>query len=257
MLTLPPSSVDVWLLFYRRAISPNIVEGYRRILSEEECFQEAKFHFADNRLQYLASRALLRNVLSRYIDVDPTSWRFARDAYGRPWIENRQGKDARISFSLSHTHRLIALGITCGNTVGTDAEQTRNQHSRESFDYHTFTSREVATLTRSPTSMWNSLFVDYWTLKESYVKAKGKGLLIPLNRVGFERRYDRLIASFSPETNDSPFQWKFWQFWPSECHVVAVCTQRIDRVALYLTIREFIPCAAERLITPSTLLQSE
>src|SRR5579884_989 len=97
------TEVHLWFAFYSSIHDPAILRRYRACLSDDERRQELRFHFANDRLRYLVTRALVRTVLSRYADVEPGSWTFSRNAYGKPSISIRHGDAACIEFNVSHT----------------------------------------------------------------------------------------------------------------------------------------------------------
>jgi len=76
-----------------------------------------------------------------------------------------------------------------------------------------FSRVEAAALTDLPAKIRQARFFECWTLKESYIKARGPGLSIPLDRFRFrfegENRVDFLV---SPRLDDEPSRWRFWQF---------------------------------------------
>jgi hypothetical protein len=56
-------------------------------------------------------------------------------------------------------------------------------------------------------------FFQYWTLKESYIKARGMGLSIPLDQFSFQLEANQPIRiTFDPRLNDNPGHWQFAQF---------------------------------------------
>ena len=66
-------------------------------------------------------------------------------------------------------------------------------------------------------------FFDYWTLKESYIKARGMGLAIPLAKFSFRFEADRLNAfETHPDLDDEATDWQFWRISQSDRFRVAV-----------------------------------
>ncbi|WP_407051575.1 4'-phosphopantetheinyl transferase family protein [Methyloraptor flagellatus] len=61
-------------------------DGALALLDDEERAVHARFLIEPPRRLYLAAHALVRLTLSRYADVPPAAWRFARNDYGRPHV---------------------------------------------------------------------------------------------------------------------------------------------------------------------------
>ena len=63
-----------------------------------------------------------------------------------------------------------------------------------------------------PADQQQQRFFDYWTLKESYIKARGEGLAIPLSKFSFVFAGNKL-TEFRVETDlqDDADCWQFWR----------------------------------------------
>ena len=89
-------------------------------------------------------------------------------------------------------------------------------------------------------------FFELWTLKESYIKARGMGLSIPLNQFSFGLEEAHSVAvSFDPLLQDAPQRWHFWQFDIGPAHLAAACAQVGSR-APFMCARRLIPCVSEK-----------
>src|SRR5215467_11163871 len=122
ILSLTLAEIHLWLAFYDEINEEPLLSAYRELLDDVEREQEPRFYFAGDRRRYLITRALVRTVLSRYVAIEPTEWIFSANAYGRPDIVNTHGRDACLSFNISHTHSLIVLAVTRHRALGVDVE---------------------------------------------------------------------------------------------------------------------------------------
>jgi 4'-phosphopantetheinyl transferase len=245
---LAPASgrVDLWLLFESDVENPTeLTAAYRALLTEPERARERSFHFARDRRRYLLTRALVRCVLSRYAPIAASEWRFVPDRYGRPLIVNHHASVGGLCFNISHTDGLIVLAITCLDAVGVDVETIQRQASDEVASRH-FSASEFAALKSLPDRLKGRRFFELWTLKESYIKARGMGLAIPLNKFSFDLDGAPRVVGFDGDFDDVPERWKFCQLELSHSHTAALCVQHAGGGAPTLTCRQVVPLASEQ-----------
>jgi 4'-phosphopantetheinyl transferase len=65
-------------------------------------------------------------------------------------------------------------------------------------------------------------FFSYWTLKESYIKARGMGLSLPLDAFWFELGGTSPLLCVTDRCPDIPDRWRFYQHAPTDEHMMAV-----------------------------------
>lgn len=246
LLELRADGIDLWLLHSDAIDDDGLVDSYRSMLTDDERAQEARFHTTQLRRQYVLTRALVRSTLSRYAPVAPESWQFVRNAYGRPELKGPGPWHGELSFNIAHTDGLIVCGVTRSSALGVDAESLTRDRSLLDIADRFFSPDEVTELRARQESTSVSRFFHYWTLKEAYIKAVGKGLSIPLDQFGFRLDGDRGIAvSFTPEIDDSPELWLFWLLQPSSRHVVALCAAAKGGTPQTVVVRKVVPTVVE------------
>lgn len=248
-LSASPSGIDIWLTFYDRIVDERLLSRLRDLLSEEERCQELRFLFADDRKRYLVTRAMVRTVLSRYAPVAPQAWAFSANGYGRPEIANAHEQARGLTFNISHTRGLIALGVVGQRALGVDVENIAARRVSLGIADRFFSPAEVAELSSTPIDRQQDRFFEYWTFKESYIKARGMGLSIPLDRFSFRYPHERVVdLSLQPELEDDANRWSFWQYRPTSEHLLAICAERTDAERPGLTIRRLVPTVSEALL---------
>lgn len=249
VIPLTPDEIHLWLAFYDEINEEHLHAAYRELLDAAERKQELRFYFARDQRRYLVTRALVRTVLSKYASVQPQEWVFAANAYGRPHVANGQAPDAYLSFNISHTHSLIVLGVTKLRALGVDVENFRERPALIDVADRFFAPREVAALAKVAPQQQDYRFFEYWTFKESYIKARGMGLSLPLDKFSFHCPDDRAVEiAIDPELNDDPRRWQFWQFRPRPEYLVAICAERLGAGSPRLTALEVIPTLSEKEI---------
>jgi len=223
--TLANGEVHAWYVSID-ALDGDKVERCEVVLSADERARRDRFVFGKDRDLYQVAHALVRTTLSRYADVDPTLWRFATNRYGRPDIILPDATPS-LRFNLSHTPGMAICAVALDREVGVDVEDLQRRKVNLSIAHHYFSSREVADLMSLPEHRQQDAFFDYWTLKESYIKARGMGLSIPLDQFSFHLATDRPIEiSFAPPLNDDPSSWQFAQCHHGNRHKMALAIRR-------------------------------
>lgn len=227
MLQLPAGEVHLWLSRYDHIDDPRVLDTCRDMLTAEERAQTARFHFPDDRRRHLVTRALLRSTLSLYADADASAWRFVSNAYGRPALAQSHGDACALSFNLSHTRHLIALAITRGVAIGVDVENHAAREAPLDIAGHFFSHDEAAELATIAPAQRQRRFYEYWTLKEAYIKARGMGLSLPLDKFTFHYPCERGIGlALQPELGDDATRWRLWQLQPEPDYLLAMCVER-------------------------------
>ncbi len=192
------------------------------ILTPAELPRLARFRFDRDRDVALASRALQRRALSRCAPVAPAAWRFATTAHGRPEIV---APASRLRFNVANTHGLVACAVTLDRELGLDVEAVRADAPAEIVDSH-FAPSEQAALWALPADQQARRFVALWTLKEAYVKARGVGLELPLDRFWYQLDAGPPRLTIAPELRDDAATWQIALWSPTADHVAALCVRR-------------------------------
>ncbi len=201
-----PPPIDLWCSFYPQITSDSLLTQYQSLMTEAELAQATRFYFEKDRRRYTVTRALTRTTLSRYVPgIAARDWRFETNQYGRPHIVNDEPAAQRLSFNITHTDGLIILAVTSEpRALGIDAENTQTRPVSPTLADSFFAPEEAAVLKTVDAAQWQPRFFEYWTLKESYIKARGMGLSIPLDKFSFRfPQGDDVELYVHPEQNDS------------------------------------------------------
>jgi 4'-phosphopantetheinyl transferase len=225
-MSQPADELNVWYLLDDGSIGPAELRRYYALLNDEERARYQRYRVDSARRQFLIARALVRSTLSRYVSTRPDEWTFASNRYGRPEIASPQLPRA-LRFNLSHTSGLLSCAVAWEHDVGVDVEWINRRTGGVHLARRFFSQAEVADLLRVPERRQRDAFFDYWTLKEAYVKARGKGLAIPLGQFSFKlAEGEQPSITFGPELADTPECWQFGQLMPSAEHKLAVAVDR-------------------------------
>ena len=152
-----------------------------------------------------------------------------------------------VRFNLTHTEGLIACAVVLEHDVGVDVEDMERKAITPGLAERFFSGREVEDLCNLPEPEKRDRFYDYWTLKESYIKARGMGLSIPLEQFSFHIADNRALRiSFGPRLNDDPNRWRFWLMRPTRRHKAALSVSIGGHTAYRLIIKKTVPLSEEK-----------
>jgi 4'-phosphopantetheinyl transferase len=219
--------------------------AYAALLDGGERERHARFHFERDRRQFLVTRALVRTTLSRYAPVAPRSWRFSVDAYGKPSIAGPAGVEWP-SFNVSHTRGLVCVLVAREHAiVGVDVEMLRADRDLDDLAHRYFAASEAAALLALPPGDRPERFFACWTLKESYIKARGLGLSLPLGEFAFDLAEGQALR-FRPEPGSSALSWRFALLRPSPHHLLAVALHASVGVDASVHVARVVPRLSDR-----------
>jgi 4'-phosphopantetheinyl transferase len=174
---LRKDEVCIWLLRPESLRDWVVRKAARSLLTAIDLSRWNRFMFAEDREAFLAARALERTVLSAVVGTPPDMLTLEPDRHGKPRLL-RPVTRRPLSFSLSHTRRLVACAVTWDRMIGLDIEEVREAPHDVAERY--FAPPEVAALRTLNGSSQQRAFFMMWTLKESFLKAMGVGLTVPL-----------------------------------------------------------------------------
>ncbi len=172
-LEISSTHVDVWLT----STDPGEeqVQKYKKLLSATEIARADKFVPGHKRREYIITRGVLKQVLSRVTGLDASGLDFSYGDHGKPYLDiNRAGKN--IAFNVSHSHGMALVAITLGGRLGVDVEKIRPELDWLDLAERYFSASEYQALSKCPNDSSLMSFFTCWTRKEAFVKAVGDGI---------------------------------------------------------------------------------
>ncbi len=209
------SSITIQLFYC--SLSTDLLDDFsasivRSWLPENELTKVDRFVQRSAREQGLMVRGYLRAVLSQFAGITPQQWQFEYGEKGKPRLSAAQYKQTGIQFNVSHSGEWLLIGVI-QNTIdsntndsgtiafksadsviaeefgvdfGVDIERRRNSTNIHAILHHYFSFPEESALLALPENQQRERFFDLWSLKESYIKAKGLGLALSLISFAFD-----------------------------------------------------------------------
>jgi 4'-phosphopantetheinyl transferase len=231
--------VDLWYYFYEGIDDAELLASHEALLTPDERKRHGSFHFERDRRLFLATRALVRTVLSGYATVAPADWRFSTSEHGKPRISSPAVRPP-IYFNLANTPGLVVCVVSVAHEpVGVDAERIDREAEAIELAERYFSASEVRRLRALPSCDQTRRFFTYWTLKESYIKARGRGLAVPLDQFSFLVE-DEIGVVFDARLDDDARCWRFALLDAPPQHMIAVAAET-GGAALSLRATQIVP----------------
>jgi 4'-phosphopantetheinyl transferase len=147
-------------------------------LSDEKRDRVFRFIKKDDALRALVGEKLIRMLISENLGLSIDEIILKNDKFGKPYLSGSDG----FYFNISHSGEFVVCAIS-SKPVGIDVEQVLPIDFSIAKNY--FSPVEYNDLMMQNDSKKLHYFYDLWTLKESYLKARGCGITVPLDSFTF------------------------------------------------------------------------
>jgi 4'-phosphopantetheinyl transferase len=231
-LSLPANAVHVWRVDLRSA-APHL-RRLEQNMSADERWRASRFRFARDRDRFIGARGLLREILALYLNASPGQLSFGYGARGKPSLAGEGHSTLR--FNLSHSFDAMLLAIAHLREVGVDVEGVRNNGvAVEEIGEMVLSEPEKQALARCDGEDKRTAFLRFWTRKEAYIKADGRGVSLPLERIDVSAPEGRVavLDEATGEWRTCP-RWELRTLTPVPGYVAALAVEGQDwRLALW------------------------
>jgi 4'-phosphopantetheinyl transferase len=201
--------VDLWYYFHELIDDAALFTAQEALMTLDEYARYRRFFFEHDRRVFVATRALVRTVLSRYAALAPGQWRFLTGEHGKPRLAHPDMAPP-IYFNLANTQGLVVCAVSVAHeSIGVDVERIDRKTEILDLADRFFSHSEVRALRALPSSERLRRFVAIWTLKESYIKARGFGLTQPLHQFSFLLDQEEIGVAFDESMAEEATHWRF------------------------------------------------
>lgn len=142
-------------------------DDFTETISEYRLKKAKNYKNEDDRKLSILSSLLLDKALKKH-DLSERDMKYTFNAYGKPYFANAED----LHFSISHSGE-YAMVVLSDKEIGCDIQQIKDINLSIADRFFTAEERKYVKCTEN--------FFRIWTLKESFIKAIGKGLALPLN----------------------------------------------------------------------------
>jgi 4'-phosphopantetheinyl transferase len=170
-----PGEPHTWVMSlarYAAGMRPNAADS---ILAPEERARADRLVQRQGRTAYTAAHLGLRQLLGAYLDLDPASVAFTREACpGCGGAHGRPAAPGGLHFNMSYSGDLVVFAFA-SSRVGVDVETVRQAHVFEQItpSLHPDERAELASLHKTNRA---AAVARCWVRKEAHLKAIGIGL---------------------------------------------------------------------------------
>lgn len=170
-----------------------------RYVSPDEMFRADRLLDPHKRKRFIASRGLLREILSRYLCIKAEEIHFAIGEHGKPRLSDNKSDNDRLHFNLSHSGDLFLLAVAADREVGIDVEQIGNDTPYADLALLAFSPEEQQELRVLPDHLQRAAFYRCWTRKEACLKACGMGFALMPNSLNINFIQNKPVKHVSPD----------------------------------------------------------
>jgi len=171
---------DIHLWTLSLDASKDQIERLRSVLSPVEKKKASYYKFEHTQHNYIVSHGTLRILLSAYLQIRPEDIMMGVHKKGKPFLLN----DVSLFFNISDSHGVCVFAFSRDGEVGIDIEKIRDLPDIDQLIEKNLTSGEKKHFQKDPDKKL-SRFFEFWTLKESYLKAIGEGMRLTPDNLEF------------------------------------------------------------------------
>lgn len=179
-------------------------DDFTETISEYRLKKAKNYKNEDDRKLSILSSLLLDKALKKH-DLSERDMKYTFNAYGKPYFSNAED----LHFSISHSGE-YAMVVLSDKEIGCDIQQIKNINLSIADRFFTAEEKKYVKCTED--------FFRIWTLKESFIKAIGKGLALPLNSFSIKG-----LDSDKPYCEYNRELYEFKEFDKMTGYCIAVC----------------------------------
>ena len=180
-------------------------------LSADERARAARFRFARDRERFVAARGMLREILSLYLDAEARRLSFGYETHGKPFL----AEHGALCFNVSHSLDTVLIAVAHNRKVGVDIECARGSIAVEEIAERVFSASEKQALSSLEGEAKRMAFLQFWTRKEAYIKADGRGMSLLLEHIDVSAPTDRVAV-----LDEATDEWRVLADWTVRTLVV-------------------------------------
>jgi 4'-phosphopantetheinyl transferase len=206
------------------------LESLLPVLTEEERQRGERLVSVSLRQRFFISHAILRLILSAYLEESPREIQFKKAAHGKPSLDG-----CSLQFNMTHSKDVALYVMTSNTEVGIDVEYLKRMYDMDALVKRFFSQRENEEYRTFIEAERHLAFYRAWTRKEAYLKATGQGLSYPLNHfdVSFAEDGMRCLLRVN-DCDEEASAWTVFSFEPFQDYLASIALKApLDELITY------------------------
>lgn len=196
-------------------------DHYRNTLDMAERGRAERAATEALRRRHIVAQGALRAVLAHYLGALPSAIRFERGSHGKPRLAEIP-PDRGLVFNLSHSGDQALIAVGRDLALGVDLELRRPLRHMDGMASRVLAPSERDHWQALPETRRVGTFFDFWTAKEAFVKAVGRGLGLGLAGCVVDGGDEPRLVTV-PEGCGRPEDWSLWRPNLGEALSAALC----------------------------------
>lgn len=175
--------------------------AFEQLLDSTELERAARFRFAKHRERYIIGRGILRHILGLYTTIPPHQIQIAYGPHGKPYLGSNP---LDLHFNVSHSEDMAIYAFTINKEIGVDIQHMEPLF-KDALAKRFFHPDEYAQLMQLSDQERITAFYRLWAYKEALIKAVGKGLFVPHDKLVINP--EKLSQSILFEQKEYRLEW--------------------------------------------------
>lgn len=230
MIIMEKIMIYTYAMKITKNIDIGVFQQLEKRISTERREKIKKYHFEEDKKRSIMAEVLLRHSLKKDFGITREKVQFTKNSFGKPMLKNFE----QIHFNLAHSGDWVVCGVS-DVPIGIDVEIIKSNDLGVAKAF--FTSSEYKDILNQPKEKQIKYFYKLWTLKESYVKAEGKGLYIPLNSFSF-CILPHAIQMYEGDQLSKKYYFQVFNL--DDFHISTVCSKKLSEEAISIVSIENI-----------------
>ncbi|WP_150451330.1 4'-phosphopantetheinyl transferase family protein [Arenibacter lacus] len=227
LASLESGAVRIWYI----DASARIDSRYYEMLNACEKIRAEKYKFIKDKNMFITARSVLRMLSAFYLNKTPSQIEIKYGPFGKPYLYGEN----RLKFNISHSGCRVVLAFCKQGAIGVDIEKIKTNFDVMEIAENYFSEMEVNALGAIPQADQKKAFFRCWTRKESFLKAIGEGLSLPLDSFSVTLDDDKnaklLETKWDPSEKE---KWKMFAFVPDTNYMGAISVHsNIENIKYY------------------------